>query len=93
MKSRRFTERYRGSSHKDAFTTGARISRDSYGMCNGNLCDKSSFVIVDASKVLVDDKAIWGCEFMKDIFDVYGPAGCVYLGGETYLFFGVSAVE
>jgi len=43
--------------------------------------------------MLIDDEAIWGCEFMKDIFNVYGPAGCVYLGGETYLFFGVSAVE
>ena len=93
MNSRRFTERYRGSSHKDAFTTGTRISRDAYGMGNGNLCDKSSFVVFDPDATLILDEDVWKRELSPEIFDICGPAGCVHLGGGNYLFFGVAGVE
>lgn len=93
MTMKKFTERYRGDNPRDAFITGCRISRDTWGMGRGNLCDKSNFqVITPIGPVILDDD-IWTHQLPGWVGDPWGPSGCVDLGGGNYLFFGVAPID
>jgi len=92
FKARKFTERYRGIDAGDAFKVGSRVSRSTHGVGAGWLCDKSHFIPVDPGRTVISDDEIWSLSFPPEILDVWGPAGCVDLGGGNYLFFGISPV-
>lgn len=91
--TRRFTERYRGEDASDAFKVGASISRSTYGMGKGNLCDKSYFIIIEQSSTIVHDDDVWEQRIPIEVFDPFGPAGCIHLGGGNYIFFGYGPIE
>jgi len=93
ISSRRFTERYRGPDPQLAFKIGSEVSRSANGSGSGSLCDKSHFVIVHIPGGIIHDDDVWKFSFPPEILDIWGPAGCVALGGGNYLFFGVSPIN
>lgn len=92
IQTKRFVERYRGENAGDAFRTGTRVSRSANGPGSGSLCDKSGFSIVQIQGSIISDDEIWSHSLPSEIFDAWGPAGCVELGGGNFLFFGYSPV-
>lgn len=93
LSSRRFVERYRGADAHEAFRVGSRVSRSAHGMGKGNLCDKSSFITIESASRVIHDDDVWLQSLPPAVFDLWGPAGCINLGGGNYIFFGYSPVD
>lgn len=87
-----FWTKARGSSAKEAFdkaTADARYEHG-HGGYTGTIAEKDSFVTIEVPPGL--DPQEYAEKLFREgdprIDDKWGPAGCVHLGGEDYLFFG-----
>jgi hypothetical protein len=81
-----------GKTAKDAFSAAVAEARRSYGEggYTGSIAEKRSFVMISVPKG-VEPRAYVNELIEKDddrICDKWGPAGCIALGKEEFLFFG-----
>lgn len=92
MGAQTFFQQAKGKTAADAF----HAARDSaawehgHGGYTGTIAEKSEFVMIDcplgesphryADKLILEDD--------ERIVNKWGPAGCIKLGGDEYLFFG-----
>ena len=81
-----------GKTAREAFTTATQNARWNCGNSGytGTIAEKSSFVMINvpAGKTASD----YAEDLMDDgdprIDDKYGPAGCIALGEDRFMFFG-----
>lgn len=92
MGANSFETRARGKTAQDAFRTAVEQARYDHGHAGytGTIAEKHSFAMIpvppgeDAQTIarrLIDDDD-------RRVCDKWGPAGCVRLGPEEWLFFG-----
>lgn len=92
MSNREFLTEGVGDSAKTAFTMAWKSAAYTHGLggFTGSLVEKTDFIMIDLpegisphtyAQQLIDE----GDERIQDKF---GPAGCIDLGNQTYLFFG-----
>jgi hypothetical protein len=92
MGANTFFVRAKGSNARDAFN-GARDDarwEHGHGGYTGTIAEKHEFTVIEvpagedarkyAAKLIADDD--------ERIDDKWGPAGCIKLGGDEWLFFG-----
>jgi len=95
MGAQDFTVYAKGKNAKEAFQNALEIAYDHYGKCGytGSIAEKSSFRMVicpqdispsDFTYQLMNDENHW-------VGDKWGPAGCLYLGSNDYMFFGCAS--
>ena len=88
-----FTQVGKGKTATEAFLTAVAEARHQYGHggYTGTLAEKGTFVLIQPPEG-ADLRAFVADLLNKDddprISDKWGPAGCVKLGPEEYVFFG-----
>jgi len=87
-----FMTRSVGSSAKEAFKKAVTAAREDHGDdgYTGTIAEKESFVMIDVpsdvephayAEELLD-------EFVARVYEKWGPAGCIRLSQDQFLFFG-----
>ncbi len=92
MGAETFFTRARGATAQEAFSDARRSAQyeHGHGGYTGTIAEKTEFTMIEvplgepavrfADRLLADDDA--------RIRDKWGPAGCIRLGDDEYLFFG-----
>jgi hypothetical protein len=81
-----------GKTAQEAFDAITHQARYNYGHAGytGTIAEKHEFVMIDVPEGL--DPVLYAQQLIEDddgrIDDKWGPAGCIDVGGGTYLFFG-----
>jgi hypothetical protein len=84
-----------GETAKDAFDSIVRQARHEYGHggYTGTIAEKDSFIEIDLPEG--EDPHKFVERLMRDdderISDKWGPAGCMKLDGDEYVFFGMAS--
>ena len=92
MGSQDFTQTAKGKTAEQAFTTARALAAydHGHGGYTGSIAEKTDFVLVQPPKGLGPRE--YAEQLMQDdderISDKWGPAGCVALGDDKFLFFG-----
>lgn len=87
-----FMQRSRGANAEEAFGNAVSVAayEHGHGGYTGTIAEKDCFVLIDvpkgASPQEYAQKLLNGND--ERIDDKWGPAGCIHLGGDDYLFFG-----
>ncbi len=83
----------RGATAEEAFNEAVRRAQHDWGHSGytGSIAEKDSFVIIKAPKDTTNfsgyaDQLIEDCDSRID--DKWGPAGCIPVGEDKFLFFG-----
>ena len=87
-----FTQLGKGETATEAFLSAQAEARHQYGHggYTGTLAEKQAFIMI--TPPAGSDIAIFVANLLDNddprVADKWGPAGCVKLGPESYLFFG-----
>lgn len=87
-----FMCRYKGKTAREAFSAAVQEARYEHGQggYTGTIAEKDSFVMIEAPAEA--DAAKYASALLNDgdrrIDNKWGPAGCITLGDEWWLFFG-----
>ena len=98
MGANTFTHYANGANANDAFQDAVDDARHEYGHggYTGTIAEKDSFVMMkpeeDTSAWSKGDYENWADKIIKEdhpkIADKWGPAGCVQISAEEFIFFG-----
>jgi len=81
-----------GRTAKEAFTNAVEDARYEYGHggYTGTIAEKDRFVMIECPKGAIPEEYAHELIDKEDyrIDDKWGPAGCISLGNEQFLFFG-----
>lgn len=92
MGAQDFTTQANGTTAKQAFRSATEQARfeHGHGGYTGSVAEKYEFVMIDCPVDRSPKDFAWELILDNDsrISDKYGPAGCIKIDKETYLFFG-----
>ena len=92
MGAESFITTRRGRNRQDAFLEAVKQAQYEYGHrgYTGTIAEKTEYVSIQVPEGLEPrfyaKSMIDNCD--SRIYDKWGPAGCIDLGGDEYLFFG-----
>lgn len=90
-----FTITSKGKSAKEAFKIAVEEALDEYGHggYTGSIAEKSDFVMITCPKNI--EVMDYVCDLFDEcderIDDKWGPAGCIKINDDTWVFFGVAS--
>ena len=92
MGANTFMVKSNGISAKDAFASATSEARYMYGHAGytGTIAEKDKFVMIECPKGAIPEEYAMELIDRDDyrIDDKWGPAGCISLGNDQFLFFG-----
>ena len=83
-----------GKTAKEAFTGLREIALHEYGHrgYSGTIAEKDSFIEVTVAKSIIEDRAALQAKIDEltntQFDDKWGPAGCIKIDADKYVFFG-----
>lgn len=90
-----FTHAAKGKTAKDAFNAARTQAQYDYGHAGytGTIAEKHDFVVIALPKGADPEKFAYELLSNNDqrVRDKWGPAGCIPLGKDEYLFFGFAS--
>lgn len=90
-----FFEIARGKTAKEAFKNARKQAQYDYGHggYTGSIAEKNSFIVFSVPSNMDPHKYAEKLVYEDDsrITDKYGPAGCIRINDDEYLFFGYAA--
>lgn len=87
-----FMTRSEGSTVKEAFNLAIMLAREDHGNdgYTGTIAEKQSFVMISAPEGI--DPFVYANKLLDEddprVYEKWGPAGCIRLSQDEYLFFG-----
>jgi hypothetical protein len=92
-----FSTQAPGKTAQEAFNNAVREAQHEYGHSGytGSIAEKDSFVMI--KDPIPGDMSVseYAYKLVMDqdprIDDKWGPAGCIHLGGNNWLFFGIAS--
>lgn len=94
MGAQDFTADAKGKTAKEAFASAQDAARYEYGHggYTGSIAEKSSFEMIPVPADYVGREAEYAQKLINDdddrVSDKWGPAGCIKIKEDTFLFFG-----
>lgn len=95
MGAQDFTQKANGTTAEKAFRTATEQARfeHGHGGYTGSIAEKYEFVMIDCPGTREPSEFAWELILADDdrISDKYGPAGCIQIDDDTFLFFGTAS--